>query len=79
MKKVKGEYKRNNYYCDYCDQSELPSHLTMHIGTDEHSNGVRPRNGGVLTPPPRHDDGHVETEHEGQRDEVRVRGTVLDY
>lgn len=51
----------------------------MYVCTDKHCNGIGPRYGGVLAPPPRHNDGHVEAEHKGERDEVRVRRTVLDY
>ena len=51
----------------------------MDVRADEHRDGVRPRDAGVLVPPALHDDGDVEAQHEGQRDEVAVRLAVLDH
>lgn len=53
--------------------------LAVDVRADEDGDGVGPGDAGVLVPPALHDDGDVEAQHEGQRDEVAVRLAVLDH
>lgn len=53
--------------------------LAVDVGADKDGDGVRPGYAGVLVPPALHDDGDVEAQHEGERDQVAVRLAVLDH
>lgn len=57
----------------------LSYYLAVDVRADEHGNGVGPGDAGVLVPPALHDDGDVEAQHEGERDEVAVCLAVLHH
>lgn len=47
-------------------------YLSLNIGTDKHGDWVRPWNRFVLIPPSSHHDGHIETQHEGNRYQIPI-------